>query len=204
MVNQHQTVSKKETLAKWLSQISHTPLVAILVFTAISYYLLSWNEFLIINSVSVFFGSLLPILIILIWVKRKKIEMDIPAKEDRMYPLLTVILSYLIGVIILYSLNAPPIITVLMFCYFSIAIVVVLISHFWKISLHSMGMAGPATALIYVFGIPGIVFSLIVPPVMWSRVYLKKHTISQVIAGACLGFLLVTLQIYLLMIKKPI
>jgi membrane-associated phospholipid phosphatase len=144
----------------------------------------------------------MPILIVLWWLKgknvnNKKIDMDIPERTDRNYPLLLVVLSYSIGVIALYLLNAPLITTVLMFCYFSNTLAVFFINLYWKISIHSMGVAGPAAALIYFFGPVGMLFTLIVPVVMWSRVYLKEHTLSQVIMGALLGFLSTTLQMYL-------
>jgi membrane-associated phospholipid phosphatase len=52
--------------------------------------------------------------------------------------------------------------------------------------------------LIYVFGYYGILFGLIIPLVMWSRVYLKKHSTYQVLAGAAYGLLVTGLQFYLL------
>jgi len=60
-----------------------------------------------------------------------------------------------------------------------------------------MGVAGPTTAMIFAFGPVGSMLGLILPPVMWSRVYLKKHTVNQVIAGATLGFLLTTIQLFI-------
>ena len=129
--------------------------------------------------------------------KEKDIDMDIPERSERNYPLLLAILSYLIGFLVLYILNAPTITTVLMFCYFSNTLAVFFINLFWKISIHSMGVAGPAAALVYVFGSYGLIFILIIPLVMWSRLYLKEHTLNQVIMGALLGFLFTSIQLYL-------
>ncbi len=187
------------SIAKGVSAITHTPLIAIPIFLVISYYLLPMSDFIIIGSVSVFFGGLFPFILCYLYAKKKNLEIDVPTKEDRIYPLLMVIPLYLIGLILLFLLRTPSIITVLMFCYFSLTIIVLLISLYWKISLHSMGVAGPAVFLIYIFGIPGLIFSLIIPLVMWSRVYLRKHTVLQVIMGALLGFLLTTAQIYILL-----
>ncbi|MGO9386579.1 MAG: phosphatase PAP2 family protein [Methanobacterium sp.] len=186
-------------IANWISVLTLTPLISIPVFLIISYYLLPVNDFLIVGSVSVFFGGILPFMLCYLYAKKKNLEIDIPSRKDRIYPLLMVIPSYIIGLILLYTLGTPAVITVLMFCYFSITIVVLLISLYWKISLHSMGVAGPAVFLIYIFGIPGLIFSLIIPLVMWSRVYLHKHTVPQVIMGALLGFLLTAIQIYILL-----
>jgi membrane-associated phospholipid phosphatase len=143
------------------------------------------------------FAVVIPSIIAYAWIKNKNLEIDMPHKEDRLYPLLWILLSYLLGVIILFIISAPPVITVLMFCYFSNTLVVLLISMFWKISIHAVGVAGPVAFLIYVFGYPGLIFLLLIPLIMWSRLYLKRHTLSQVTAGSVLGFLLTTVQIYL-------
>jgi len=86
-----------------------------------------------------------------------------------------------------------------MICYLNNTIIVLLINLSWKISIHAMGVAGPLTALIYLFGWPGLVFTLSVPLVAWSRVYLKRHTPWQVTMGTLLGFSLTAVQIYILL-----
>jgi membrane-associated phospholipid phosphatase len=187
----------KERSAHFISTATNAPLVAIPVFFLINYFLLEGPVFIMVTGISIFFAGVMPIIISLLWIKNKKIEIDMPKREDRPYPLLMVSLSYLVGAALLYAFQAPPITTVLMFCYFSNTIIVLLISLFWKISIHSMGVAGPATAMIYVFGYAGLIFALIVPLVMWSRTYLKRHTLSQVMVGALLGFLFTAAQIYI-------
>ena len=54
------STSSIESIAKAVSAVTHTPLVAVPVFLIISYYLLPINEFLITGIVSVFFGGFLP------------------------------------------------------------------------------------------------------------------------------------------------
>ncbi len=125
--------------------------------------------------------------------------MDIPKREDRSYPLIIVVMSYLIGTLVLIAFQAPLITVGLMFCYFSNTLVIFFINLRWKISIHSMGVAGPTVALIFSFGYLGAISGLLIPLVMWSRVHLKKHTVSQVIAGALLGLILTTVQLNLLL-----
>jgi membrane-associated phospholipid phosphatase len=128
--------------------------------------------------------------------KGEEVDVDIPERTERNYPLILVILSYVLGTVILYALNAPAITTILMFCYFSNTLILFFINLYWKISIHALGVAGPSIALIYVYGPFGVIFSLIIPLVMWSRLYLNKHTVSQVIMGAMLGLVFTALQIY--------
>ena len=150
------------------------------------------------SSAYIFFISLMPIITSFLWIKKKNLEADMPRRQDRIYPLLLVILAYIIGVVVLYNMGAPQLTTVLMICYLTNTIVVLLFSMFWKISIHAMGIAGPATAIIYLFGWKGLLFSLLVPPVIWSRFYLKRHTPAQLITGTVLGYFLTAAQIYLL------
>lgn len=187
----------KRNVAELISLITYAPLVSIPAFAVINYSL-DGNSFVIITFISIFFAAFLPTLIVFMWLKDKRIDLDIPDRKERTYPLMVVITSYFIGAIALYALNAPAITTILMFCYFSNTVMVLLINLFWKISMHAVGVAVPTTVLIYVFGPIGSIFALILPVVMWSRVYLKRHTIGQVITGALLGFVLTVLQIYYL------
>ncbi|MEG3225274.1 MAG: phosphoesterase PA-phosphatase [Methanobacteriales archaeon Met13] len=199
MKNNKNAIDTKETLAEWISAVSNAPLVAIVVFLTINYFLIP-NEFWVVFAItSAFFAGIMPIIIGLIWAKNKNIDYDLPVKEDRSYPLLLVIFSYVIGVIVLYLIGAPSLTTVLMLCYLNNTVLVLIINHFWKISIHAMGLTGPLTALIYLFGWPCLIFTILVPLVGWSRVYLKKHTPWQVIIGSILGFSLTAVQIYFLM-----
>lgn len=194
----NQNNSSQETLANFISTVTNPPFVAIPVFLIINYTLLYGGDWLWFSAISIFFVSILPIITSSLWIKKKNLEVDMPRRQDRIYPLLLVIVSYIIGVAVLYILGAPSLTTVLMICYLNNTIIVLLFSLYWKISIHAMGIAGPATAIIYLFGWYGLLFSLLVPLVLWSRLYLKRHTPAQLIAGTVLGYLLTAVQIYLL------
>ncbi len=188
----------KYKTANIVSTLSNAPLIALFMFLGLSYYFLKGVDFITITLVTMCFAVVIPSIIAYAWIKNKNLELDMPNKEDRLYPLFWILLSYLLGVIVLFIISAPLVITVLMFCYFSNTMVVLLISMFWKISIHSVGIAGPVAFLIYVFGYPGLISLLLIPLVMWSRLFLKRHTRNQVVAGASLGFALTTVQIYFL------
>lgn len=64
----------------------------------------------------------------------------------------------------------------------------VLISSWWKISIHSAVAGGTAVILCAVFGAPGLVAGvLIVAGADWSRVASRDHTAPQVVIGSILG-----------------
>jgi membrane-associated phospholipid phosphatase len=91
-----------------------------------------------------------------------------------------------------------------MFGYFAGTLCLFFINLYWKISIHTMGIAGPTTVLIFVFGYWGALLGLLLPPVIWSRVYLKKHTAAQAITGAILGFVLTAVALSLLLLYAPL
>ena len=108
-----------------------------------------------------------------------------------------ILLSYLVGTVVLFISNAPLDVNLLMLCYFTNTLFAFSISLFWKISIHSIGVAGPAAALIFVIGYLSIIPILVIPLVMWSRVRLKEHTSAQVLAGAASGLVL-TAMVFML------
>jgi membrane-associated phospholipid phosphatase len=188
---------KYEKQAQLISDITNAPILALIVFSIINFYYLNFNDFIIIDTISVFFASILPTAVIIVFFKKKDIHRDLLKKEDRKIPLIIAIISYFLGTIALFIMQAPPISTALMFCYFSNTIIVMAITRYWKISIHSMGISGPTTGLIFAFGPVGAILGLLGPLVMWSRIYLTRHTVYQVLAGFLFGFVFTTAQMLL-------
>lgn len=186
------TDKRKSKISSFISNITRAPLISIPTFIIINFFLLDSVDFLKITTICIFFAAILPVTVLII---TKKSGIDLSMRINRNYPFIIAITSYLIGTVILLLVNAPLITTILMFCYFSNTLIMFLINLHWKISVHAMGVSGPTTVLIFVFGYLGSILGLILPVVMWSRMYLKKHTISQVIMGAFLGFVLTAVQV---------
>jgi membrane-associated phospholipid phosphatase len=103
---------------------------------------------------------------------------------------------YLIGLSILIVFQVNIISIAFWFCYISNTLITILINKHWKISAHAMGAAGPLAAVTYAFGPIGLLFIVIVFLVGWSRIKLKVHNLTQVIAGVLLAFISTYLQIY--------
>jgi len=76
-------------------------------------------------------------------------------------------------------------------------LIIYLVRRKWKISGHVAASAGASTVLILVDKVflPVII---LVPLIGWSRLKLKAHTLSQVVAGAVLG-VGVPLYVYLIL-----
>ncbi len=71
--------------------------------------------------------------------------------------------------------------------YAASSLVVQFITRYWKISTHALGITAPLVALTILYGAAPLPFLVLIPIVCWARVYLKAHTLLQVVAGAALG-----------------
>ena len=132
-------------------------------------------------------------------IKLGRRDGDIPDRTLRFKPMMLGVLSYAIGTVILYLMDVPDIIWVLMLCYAIVTFVMTIITLYWKISIHSVGVAGPAMALSVVFWPWGLLFILVLPPIVWSRYVLKKHTPAQLAGGIIVGVVITSILFWLLL-----
>jgi membrane-associated phospholipid phosphatase len=198
--------SEKRKRAVFISNVTIPPIIAVFTFSLINYALLHGFPFIAVTFITTLFAAVVPLSVLLIWETRTttKFDLDIPARTERNRPLLVACASYLIGTVVLVAVHAPVLTTVVMFGYFAGTLLLFFINLYWKISIHTMGIAGPTTVCVFVFGYWGALLGLLLPPVIWSRVYLKKHTVAQTIAGAVLGFVLTAVMLSLLLRYVPI
>jgi membrane-associated phospholipid phosphatase len=198
--------SKKRKWAVRISNMTIPPIIAVFMFSLINYSVLRGFPFFAVTFITTLFAAIVPLSVLLIWESRTnaKFDLDIPARTDRNHPLLVAAASYLIGTVVLVAVHAPLLTTVIMFGYFAGTVFLFFINLHWKISIHTMGIAGPTTVLVFVFGYWGVLLGLLLPPVIWSRVYLKKHTLAQAVTGAILGFVLTAVTLSLLLRYAPI
>ena len=184
----------RKKLAKVISAALNAPLIAILTFIPLILSQQPPNASILI-LITTMFGAILP-LSSTYYLVRRGIIPDIYAsvRETRTEPFLWAMASYLLGVTVLLYFNAPLAVTALMACYFGNAIIMLTITLRWKISIHTVGVSGPITALVFQLGAKMIPLFFILFPVAWARVELKAHNKRQVAAGAILSGLLTWVQ----------
>ena len=193
----------KLKVAKTISTFTNPPIICIPLFFIICLVLsfengtFNFNEFIVLELISLVFASILPMAIIIYWAKKLNTDSDISNRQDRFTPLIVGIVSYSIGFLVLLFLNIDNFLTALLLCYSINTGVVLLITCKWKISVHTTGLSGPVGALILLLGPIGALFGILYPLLIWSRVTLEKHTLAQAIAGGVQGFFLTVLEMYL-------
>lgn len=170
------------------------PTEAIILLVRI--YTQTWEQFALWAFISVLFVNILPFLYIYISVKLGKLtDIHVIVREQRFVPLLFALLSALIGIIILYFLGAAKGLIHLGICYIINVIVFLLITQFWKISLHCAVVAGCVTALAHIVTPKMALLFLLILPVAWARIHKKCHTPIQTLAGSIIAVIVTKLAL---------
>lgn len=145
-------------------------------------------------AITLFFLSIGPFGYILLNVHLGKLsDVDVSKRSERVGPFIFGLISICLGWFVLVLIHGPQaLISVLMVTAIS-GLIMMLITLWWKISLHASSLAGAATMLTIFYGVSMLpLFGLLIL-VCWSRVVLRRHTLAQVIAGSLLSIVLSTL-----------
>jgi membrane-associated phospholipid phosphatase len=121
-------------------------------------------------------------------------DLDVTQRHERLIPFITALGGAAVACGYLYYIEAPQLLLRFAIAHTAVMTLVFLITLYWKISVHSAGIAGVATFFSSVIGFPLIAFAPVLL-VGWSRVYLGRHTVGQVCAGGVLGGLIFTLMV---------
>jgi membrane-associated phospholipid phosphatase len=136
-----------------------------------------------------FFVSLAPILFVLHLLRTGRIaELHMSNTSERNLPYLVAILGSLIVWGLLALLDGPELIRCLTQLNIVSLVAIAIINRYWLISFHSMAAAAMSTVMGLIFGpAVGMVMVPLVGLVVAVRLYLRRHTVAQVIAGILLG-----------------
>ncbi|MCH7722483.1 MAG: PAP2 family protein [Bacteroidetes bacterium] len=192
--------NRKNKLARIISTIFVPPSFIIIIFTLFAFHLETEPaQRYITILVALIFGFISPIVLFLYYRKKGKIiDLDASIKEERTVPMSISVIFFIVGLLILVAFKINMVSIAFWFCYISNTLIAIIINKNWKISAHTMGAAGPLAALFFLFGPVTLVFLVIVVLVGWSRIQLKCHSFSQVMAGGIFAFISTYIQIYLI------
>ncbi len=193
-------------LARILSTIFNPFLTAIALFTILSHAIAgSTDDFWWLLFLSTFFTSIGPMLFIFwLYATDRISDLDMSIREEREKVFGVFVVFYLIGTIVLWLTHSPKLLIATLAGYTLATIVVQYITRYWKISTHALGITAPLVALTILYGRQPLPFLVLIPSVCWARVYLKAHTLGQVVAGAALGAVSVMLFFYLFHIRTSV
>lgn len=190
--------------ADLISNLTAPPILAVPTFVILGVHdqlrnNISSANLLLSLCIAVVLGVLFPIGFVLVLRSRGLVsDLHISIRQQRTIPYLAGILAYLVAFALIYSLIGVGILSAVMLCYAVNTLIVLCINFGWKVSAHATGLGGPLAALTLVFGWSVWPLYILVPVVNWARVFLKAHTLAQVIVGSGLGFGLTFLQLGLI------
>ena len=187
-----------------LSYVLHplfAPIIGIsILFNSGTYIGLINNRlFLFLYTLVALFTIFLPLLVISILVQLRVLKnLYLEERKERIIPYMLTFIFYAILFIFLKKEQVPhnfPIWVYILGCSISVLFMLI-ITYFWKISSHMIGIGG-ITALIlsisFVFRVD-LMFYLIICLTLSgllgsSRLLLNKHNLGQVLTGYFLGFI---------------
>lgn len=134
------------------------------------------------------FAGILPTLWIRLGLRRARYA-DRFVGERRQRPRLFagIIGSVVAGAVLMALLGAPRVMLGLLAAMFATLLVVVVITLFWKVSVHTAVAAGALTMLALAFGPWWCCGAPLVGWIGWSRVRQRDHTPAQTLVGAAVG-----------------
>lgn len=152
---------------------------------------LSDDQIKILFPVMLIFQVLAPLIFIYVSLKLHSITAwDIPQRKQRYSFLIVSLVSYLFSIILIY-IYGNKLIFNLSLINLALSLVTLLITYFYKISLHALTTVSSTIIINFLFGWSLPSLYLIVPLVCWSRLRLKRHTPAQLILGILTGGLTV-------------
>lgn len=143
------------------------------------------------------FGILLPVIYIVYEVQQGNItDFHMKVREQRIRPLILALVLSGVSWTVMKILNAPTALMIFSGVAILQAVFMLLVTFKWKISGHSMTVAGMAVFLFGIFGIHAWPLLLTIPLVAWSRVRLSRHDRWQTLAGTLVGIAFTLMGLY--------
>ncbi len=176
-------------VARIFSTVCNPFLTALLLFVILAGARSRTNaEFWVLLGNSAFFTSIGPMLYVFwLYATDRISDLDMSKREEREHVFVVFVIFFVLGTIDLWLIGAPAIVTASMAGYAVSSMVVQWITRYWKISTHALGITAPLIALCVIYGPRPLPFLILIPIVCWARVYLRAHTVLQVIAGVGLA-----------------
>ena len=145
------------------------------------------------------FCGLIPYGIVIAGVRRRRwTDRHVRVRQQRPIPFLVAIASFLAGLALLVALGAPRQVVALVVAMLTCLAATLVVTLWWKLSLHTAAASGTVAILVLTFGPPLLLALPAIALVAWSRIRLGDHTLAQTLAGAALGGLVATTVFILL------
>ncbi|SOB81737.1 hypothetical protein [Streptomyces sp. 1331.2] len=139
---------------------------------------------------AILFAAVIPTLFIRRGIRRGTVaDRHVGHRQRRLTVLPFIMGSVLLSFAVMIRLDAPADLTALVLAMFASLIPILVITAWWKVSVHTAVTAGAVVCLAIALGPLWLLLSPLVPVVGWSRVVLRDHTVAQTVVGTAVGAL---------------
>ena len=123
-------------------------------------------------------------------------DFDVSRREQRSLLFITIGIASILYLVVLVIADGPQVLYLAILGFLLSIVAIAVINTRIKASIHIATITALILLFWFLYGV-NFVFILLVPLVAWSRITVRKHTISEVVAGSIIGGGL-TLFMYLL------
>jgi membrane-associated phospholipid phosphatase len=186
VIREHRAVVE---FARSLSTIFNPFVCATALFIIVAHaYSPTTVRFWELSFAGLFFFTIAPMLCVFyLYLSGRISDFDMSDRAERRRAFLGFVIVDAVAALFLTAGHAPKPLLAITWGYVGAALVTMCVTRWWKISTHAFGVTGPFAVMFILFGLQPLPYVAIVPLVCWSRVYLRAHTTSQVLAGAGLA-----------------
>lgn len=182
--------------ARTLSNIISPPIMFALTGLALGVYERPFWPGLAWGFVYSLLIALSPLLVILYLLRTGRVsDLHMSATNERHIPYLTAVISGAVAYALLTVFDGPALLRCLAILSVITLGVLGLINTRWLISIHATAAAATWLIATLIFGwVVGLILLPVVILISWIRLYLKRHTPAQVLAGIAVGLSTVLLM----------
>ncbi len=176
-------------MARLFSNIVSPPVMFAVLGLVLALYELPFVPALAWSALYGFFASLAPILFVLYLLRIGRVaELHMSNTGERHLPYLVAVLGSALVYVLISAFSGPELLRCLSLLNIITLLLLGVINTMWLISFHTTAAMAMVTVMALVFG-PGVGALLlpVVALVTAVRLYLKRHTVAQVVGGLFMG-----------------
>ncbi|HXW77518.1 MAG TPA: hypothetical protein VEJ20_08920 [Candidatus Eremiobacteraceae bacterium] len=163
---------------------------ALFIIVAHAFAYRTTDELWAYSVAGIVFFTLAPLSFVLyLYLTGRISDFEMSERPERERVFAGFVIIYLIAAVALSLVRAPAPLQAVAWGTWATAVASMVITRWWKISTHAFGITGPFAAMFVLFKLQPLPYVALVPLVCWSRLYLRSHTIAQVLGGVLLALL---------------
>ena len=176
-------------VARRFSNVVSPPVIFAVLALALSLQEQAFWPGILWAAVFGFLVSLGPILVVVYLLKTGRIsDLHMNTSEERRLPYITGVIGAILALLVIVIFDGPYLLRSL--AIFSVIELTALsiITNYWMISIHATSVSAATVIVGLVYGfVPALFLVPLIPLVSWVRLYLRRHSRSQVVVGIFIG-----------------